>query len=370
MCKLLVNTTGGKLISVYLTGSGSEATEAAIKLSRQFFFEQDNKTPRVNFITRRRSYHGNTIGALSLSEFSGRREPFECFLLRNVHHISSCYPYRQLKKGESNEAFVAAKAAELEAKFLELGPNTIIGFIAEPVVGAALGCVPCVPGYLKAMRDVCHKYGALFILDEVMCGMGRTGTLHAWEQEGVLPDIQIIGKGLGGGYQPIAAILISEKIVNRLKKGTGSFVHGQTYESMPIQAAAALEVQKIIQKDNLLYNVRKQGAYLEKRLKQELSEHPNVGDIRRKGLFWGIEFVKNKNTKEPFDRKLVISDLISKLALSPEYNITVYPGSGSVDGFRGDHIIIAPPFIITQDDVDIIVYRVSTIIRRVFNKTI
>lgn len=250
--------------------------------------------------------------------------PYLPFLMKNVHHVSSCNFYRQRQGKESVDTFVARKAAELDTKFQELGPETVIGFIAEPVVGAALGCVPYVPGYLRAMRNVCHKYGALFILDEVMCGMGRSGTLHAWQAEGVAPDLQTVGKGLGGGYQPIAAVLISKKVVDALSNGSGQFVHGQTYQGMPVQAAAALEVrpfsrmyifpfldclislrlksfnrseslltanaqqvQKIVREENLCENVRIQGAYLGKLLKELLGHHPNVGDIRGKGLFWG-----------------------------------------------------------------------------------
>ena len=218
--------------------------EATVKLSRQYFYENDKNTPRVNFIARHGSYHGNTNGALGISGHVARRAPYLPFLMKTIHHVSSCNFYRQHQGRETTEAFVARKAAELDAKFQELGPETVIGFIAEPVVGAALGCVPYVPGYLKAMRKVCHKYGALFILDEVMCGMGRSGTLHAWQAEGVAPDLQTVGKGLGGGYQPIAAVLISKKIVDVLSDGTGQFIHGQTYQGMPVQAAAALEVSR------------------------------------------------------------------------------------------------------------------------------
>lgn len=352
---------------VYLTGSGSEAMEAAIKLARQYFFEQDNRTGRINFIAREGSYHGNTIGALGVSGHPARRAPYTPLLMGNVHHISSCNAYRQRKQGESNAAFVARKAAELEAKFQELGPKTVIGFIAEPVVGAALGCVPCVPGYLKAMRQVCHKHGALFILDEVMCGMGRTGTLHAWQGENILPDIQTMGKGLGAGYQPIAAMMVSAEIVNVLKKGGGQFIHGQTYQGMPVQAAAALEVLRIIQEDKLLDNVTKLGVYLEQRLKAVLGNHPNVGDIRGKGLFWGVEFVKFKESKEPFHLNMGIASQILDLAISPPFNMTVYPGTGTVDGVHGDHIILAPPYVITKKDVDHIVKVVSSVVHLVFN---
>lgn len=367
-CEELVKGTGEKMAKAFLASSGSEAMEGALKLARQQFYEQDKQTPRINFISRLNSYHGNTLGALSVSGHLARREPYSPLLIKNIHHISPCYPYRQQKKGESDIAFVARKAAELEEKFIELGPETVIGFVAEPVVGAALGCVPSVPGYLKAMRDICHKYGALFILDEVMCGMGRTGTLHAWQAEDIAPDIQIVAKGLGGGYQPVAAVLISQKIIDVVKKGSGHFIHGLTYDAMPIKAAAALEVQRIIQEDKLLENVKKQGAYLEKILKDVLGDHPNVGDIRGRGLFWGLEFVKNKATKEPFDPKLGIAQKILDTAVSPPFNMTVYPGSGTVDGVNGDHIILAPSFIVTKKDVDFIITTVSAAIMKVLSE--
>jgi len=342
--------------------------EATIKLSRQFFYENDKKTKRVNFIAREGSYHGNTIGALAISGHVGRRAPYLPFLMDNVHHISACNPYRQRLENETDSSFVIRKAAELEQKFQELGPQTVIGFICEPVVGAALGCVPSVPGYLKAMREVCHRHGALFILDEVMCGMGRSGTLHAWQHEDAAPDIQTMGKGLGAGYQSIAAVLVSAKVVKALLDGSGQFVHGQTYQGMPVQAAAALEVQRIIREDNLMSNIVKQGAYLEKSLKHALSSHPNVGDIRGKGLFWGLEFVKDKSTKEPFDSNVQIAQRLHDLAISPAFNMTVYQGTGSVDGTRGDHILLAPSYIVTAEDIDHIVSTLTAVVAQVFEK--
>ncbi|KAL2074572.1 hypothetical protein VTL71DRAFT_8350 [Oculimacula yallundae] len=366
LCKDLIDGTEGKMARVYLTGSGSEAMEATIKLARQYFYENDKQTTRVNFIAREHSYHGNTIGALGISGHVARRAPYTPFLMDNVHHVSPCNAYRQRQDGESDAEFVARKAAELEAKFQELGPETVIGFMAEPVVGAALGCVPSVPGYLKAMRDVCHKHGALFILDEVMSGMGRCGTLHAWQDEDIVPDLQTIGKGLGAGYQPIAAVLISHKVVNALLDGGGQFIHGQTYQGMPIQAAAALEVQKIKREENLMVNVRTQGAYLEKRLKALLGDHPNVGDIRGRGLFWGIEFVKDKETKEPFELKMGIAQKVHDTAISAPFNMTMYPGTGTVDGISGDHVILAPPYNITEADAEYIAQVTSDVVHQVF----
>ena len=361
--------------------------EATVKLSRQYFYEKDNKTPRVNFIAREGSYHGNTIGALGISGHVSRRAPYLPFLMNNVHHVSACNFYRQRQGRESTDAFVARKAAELDAKFQELGPETVIGFICEPIVGAALGCVPCVPGYLKAMRKVCHKYGALFILDEVMCGMGRSGTLHAWQAEGIAPDLQTVGKGLGGGYQPVAALLISKKVVDVLSNGTGQFIHGQTYQGMPVQAAAALEVslfdpvfmsirllisqfsqvQKIVREENLCENVRIQGEYLGQLLKQLLGDHPNVGDIRGKGLFWGLEFVKDKATKEPFDLKVGVAQKIHELAISEPHNMTTYPGTGTADGVSGDHIMLCPAYIVTREDIHHIAYTTAAVVNEFFS---
>lgn len=367
--KNLIEGTERKMEKVFFACSGSEAIDSAIKLSRQYFFEKEgNGSPRVNYIARDRSYHGNTMGALSLSGFKSRRKPYESILSDKVHHVSACYPYRQQDKGESDATFVAKKAAELEAKFQELGPETVVAFIAEPVVGAALGCVPCVPGYLKAMRDVCHKHGALFILDEIMCGMGKTGTLHAWQEEDVAPDIQTVAKALAAGYEAVSAMLISKKIYEVLKNGSGEFVHGFTYEAMPKQAAACLAVQQILDEEDLLNNVVKQGKYLEEMLKAKLGDHPNVGDIRGKGLFWGLEFVKDKVTKEPFDPELGVSQQIFDLAISDPYNIFIYPGGGSVDGISGDHIIISPSYRVTKEDIDDIVTKISDVIIQVFLK--
>lgn len=367
LCKELILGTDKKMARAYLTGSGSEAMEAAIKLSCQYFYAQNQKT-RVNFISRERSYHGNTIGALSVSEFLARKKPYSPLLMKNIHHISSCYQYRQQKESESDSEFVARKAAELENKFQELGPDTIIGFIAEPIVGAALGCVSSPPGYLQAMRDVCHKHGALFILDEVMCGMGRTGTLHAWQAENVVPDIQTMAKGLGGGYEPIAAMLVSEKVVKVIKETSGEFIHGLTFQSMPVQAVAALEIQRIIKEDRLMENVTKQGKYLGEQLKNKLTSHPNVGDIRGRGLFWGLEFVKNKETKDPFDPNIKVAYGMMDLAVSSEFNITIYPATGTVDGIKGDHIILAPAYIVTKEDVDYIVTKVCALIDTYFSR--
>ena len=367
LSKELIQGTDKELAGVYLASSGSEVTESAMKLAREYFWVQGQDT-RVNFIARDRSYHGNTLAALGVSEFKSRQEPYFPLLPGYVHRISSCYQYRQQRNGELDQEFVDRKVQELEDKFLELGPKTVIGFIAEPVVGAALGCVPPPPGYLKAMKEVCHKHGALFILDEVMCGMGRTGFLHAWQADDALPDLQTIGKGLAAGYQSLSGILISRMVADVLRKTGKDFIHGLTFQAMPVQAAAALEVQRIIREENLLDNVSKRGVELEQLLKAALGNHPHVGDIRGRGLFWGIEFVKDKQTKEPFESQENHAYAIQKLALS-DHDFLVYASMGCSDGVNGDVIIIAPPFNITEKDVKYIAKTVEAVVYQHFSES-
>ncbi|KAF2194425.1 PLP-dependent transferase [Zopfia rhizophila CBS 207.26] len=358
LARELVNSTGGEMAKAFIVSSGSEATEAVIKFARQYFIELSPPQPaRTKFIAREQSYHGTTLGALSLGSHLARREKFEPILLQNASHVSACNAYRFQHPDESTEDYVARLAGELDEAFKRVGPETVCAFVAEPVSGAALGCVPAVPGYFKAMKKVCDKYGALLIFDEIMCGMGRTGTLHAWEQEGVVPDIQTIGKGLGGGFYPVAGFLVGQRVINALARGTGAFAHGQTYQGHPGACAAALEVQRIIREEGLLDNVRKMGALMSSLLKQKLETHPYVGDIRGKGLFWGIEFVRDKATKQPFHPALSIASRVHEKAFRPPYNISIYPGAGTVDGESGDHILLAPAYNVSEAEIELIVDR-------------
>ncbi|KAK5664309.1 hypothetical protein OQA88_527 [Cercophora sp. LCS_1] len=380
LSRWLIESTGGHMGKVYLMCSGkrqqhvlecasdpfvgSEAVEAALKLSREYFVWK-GEPQRVKFIARWESYHGTTVGSLSASGHVVRRGPFEPMLGSHFHKISPCNPYRQRLDGESDATFVARKVAELEGKFQEIGPETVAAVILEPVVGAALGCVPAVPGYLRAMEQVCHKYGALLIFDEVMCGMGRLGSLHAWQQEEVVPDLQTIAKGFGGGYMPASALLVGTRICDVMSKEGKVFTHGHTYQNHPVIAASALKVQQIIQQENLLSNVRAQGKLLERRLKQRLTSHPNVGDIRGHGLFWGIEFVKDKKTKEPFDPALQISGRVYTTAMK-DFRVLVYNGQGCAGNGRGDHIMVMPAYNIPSNLVEEIVKRVASAIEKVF----
>jgi adenosylmethionine-8-amino-7-oxononanoate aminotransferase len=340
---------------VYFVSGGSEAVEAALKMARQFFVET-GQPGRSNVIARRQSYHGNTLGALAAGGNKWRRAQFRPLLI-DTHHIDPCYAYRYREAGESEEAYGLRAAQAFEDKILELGPDTVMAFVAEPVVGATAGAVPAVPGYLRRIREICDSYGVLLILDEVMCGMGRTGTLHACEQDGVAPDLMTIAKGLGGGYQPIGAVLLSQKIFDAFAEGSGFFQHGHTYMCHPMACAAALAVQEVIERDRLLNNVQAMGAHLSRRLGERFGNHAHVGDIRGRGLFLGLELVEDRSTKTPFDPKLKLNAKIKREAMTR--GLLVYPSGGTIDGARGDHVLLAPPFIVDRAAIDTIVERLG-----------
>lgn len=356
LAERLVGHEPGGLGYVYFVSGGSEAIEASIKLARQYFIER-GEPKRARFIARKQSYHGNTLGALSAGGNAWRREPYAPLLSPAFSHVTPAFAYHEKRDDESEAAFVARLAAELEAEFQRLGPENVAAFIAEPVVGATAGCVPAPEGYFKAVRDICNRHGALLILDEVMCGMGRTGTLHAWEQEGIAPDIQAIAKGLGGGYQPIGAMLASDRIVDTVRDGSGAFQHGHTYLAHPLACAAALEVQKTIAEENLLDQVKERGRQLEQRLTERFGNHRHVGDIRGRGLFWAIELVADRGTRQPFDPKLKLHQRIKSAAFAG--GLACYPSGGTADGQRGDHVLLAPPYIATSGDIDMIVERLG-----------
>lgn len=340
---------------VFYVSGGSEAIEAALKLARQYFVEI-GQPQRRHLIARRQSYHGITLGALAIG---GRALPRKAFapLLIETHHVSPVYEYRERRANETPEAYGERLAGEFEAKIDELGGDNVIAFIAETVVGATLGAAPPVPGYFKRVREICDRHGILLILDEVMCGMGRTGTLHACEQDGVSPDLMAIAKGLGGGYAPIGALLLQDKIFKALAEGSRAFQHSHTYTGHPLACAAALAVQRVIRRDDLLANVRDQGARLARRLQERFGNHPFVGDVRGRGLFQGIEIVADRGTKEPFDPARKIHARIKQEAMAR--GLMVYPMGGTVDGTRGDHVLLAPPFILDGAAVDTIVERLG-----------
>jgi adenosylmethionine-8-amino-7-oxononanoate aminotransferase len=340
---------------VYLVSGGSEAVEAALKMARQYFVEK-GEPQRRHVISRRQSYHGNTLGALAAGGNAWRRAQFSPLLIE-THHIAPCYAYRHRREGESDEAYGLRAAQELEDKIQELGEDTVIAFIAETVVGATAGAVPPVPGYFRRIREICDRYGVLLILDEVMCGMGRTGTLHACEQEGISPDLMTIAKGLGGGYQPIGAVMLSGAIFEAFATGSGFFQHGHTYMGHPMAAAAALAVQQVIQRDRLLDNVVNMGAHLQAGMRERFGQHPHVGDIRGRGLFQAIELVQDRDTRAPFDPALKLNVRVKREAMAR--GLMVYPMGGTIDGVKGDHVLLAPPFIIDAETVDAVVTRLG-----------
>ncbi|KAF9735873.1 hypothetical protein PMIN02_011660 [Paraphaeosphaeria minitans] len=363
LAKFLVDSTNGQLPKVFVTGSGSETVEATIKMARQYCVEK-GEPERKRFIARERSYHGNTMGALDVSGHKARRAIYEPLLSGSTSHVSPCYPYRDLRAGESTPAYVERLAQELEDEFQRLGPRTVCGVVFETMAGLTLGAVAPVPGYLARMKEVCERHGALFILDEVFAGMGRMGTLHAWEQEGVVPDLQTVAKGLGGGYMPIGALMVGEKVVYVLDRGSKAFMHFQTYHGHPVACAAAYEVQQVIRDEGLVENCRKMGEYLGERLRARLGAHPNVGDIRGRGLAWAIELVKDRQTKEPFPVKQKVAPTIHAAGLQ-KFEIALLPGGGVVDGANGDLIVLAPAYDINHEEVDLVVQRASKAIEYV-----
>ncbi len=355
LAEFLIERSPG-LGRVYFVSGGSEAVEAGLKLARQYFLEK-GEPQRRHFIARRQSYHGNTLGALAVGGNQWRRESFEPLLI-TPHHVSPCYPYRDLKTGESEEQYARRLAEELESRIVEIGPETVLAFVAEPVVGATAGAVAPVEGYFRRIREVCDRHGILLLLDEVMCGMGRTGSLFACEQDAVKPDLIAVAKGLGAGYQPIGALLVSEDIYGAIERGSGFFQHGHTYMGHPTACAAALAVQRIIERDDLLANVRRQGELLKQRLTERFGAHPHVGDIRGRGLFIGLEFVEDRESKTPFDPATRLHEKVKREGM--KNGLMCYPMGGTIDGRRGHHVLLAPPYIIDESHVTEIVDKLDT----------
>ena len=331
-------------------GSGSEAMEAALKLARQYHLER-GEPQRSNIIARAPSYHGNTLGALATGGHAGRRRPFQP-LLMNVSHIDAAYEYRMRREGEAEVDFALRMANLLEEEIQRLGTETVMAFVAEPVVGASLGTQPAPSGYFKRIREICDTYGVLFIADEVMCGMGRTGSLFALEQESIVADITTLAKGLGAGYQPIAAVMAAENVIRIMKDGSGTLWNGHTYMSHAIATAGALAVQQVIEEENLLSNVRRRGEQLREGLQTRLGQNPHVGNIRGRGLFWTAELVQDRATKQPFDTTLGLAPKIQKTAL--DLGLMCYPSQGCADGTLGDHVLLAPAYTSTREEIETI----------------
>lgn len=340
---------------VYFVSGGSEAMETALKLARQYWVEA-GEPQRTQFIARRQSYHGNTLGALGVGGNEWRKRAFAP-LLKEALRVAPCYAYRGCGEGMSLDDYTAGLLDELETAVIKAGPDTIIAFVAEPVVGATGGAIPPTPGYFQGVRDICDRHRILFIADEVMCGMGRTGSMYAIGQEGVAPDIVAVAKGLGAGYQPIGAVLAHEAIVDTLRQRSGMFQHGHTYIGHPVAAAAALAVQQVIERDDLLVQVQRCGALLRQMLSDAFGAHEHVGDIRGRGLFLALEFVRDRETKAPFAPEIKLHATIKAEAMAR--GLLVYPMGGTIDGQLGDHVLLAPPFIVTPGELSEIVGRLA-----------
>lgn len=361
LADLLIEKAPEGIDRVYLVSGGSEAVEAALKVARQYYLEIGEPN-RHKVIARRQSYHGNTLGALAAGGNEWRRAQFAPLLV-DVSHIAPCYEYRGKHKGETSFEYGQRVANELETQILELGAENVMAFVAEPVVGATLGAVPSVEGYFKRIREICDQHGVLLILDEVMCGMGRTGTLFACEHDQVSPDIITIAKGLGAGYQPIGAMLCTDKIYKAIETGSGFFQHGHTYMGHPLASAASLAVITEILGQDLLTKVKHQGEKLQNHLNEVFGQHENIGDIRGRGLFRGLEIVADRNTKMPLDASHSTAKKIKAAAF--EAGLICYPMSGTIDGKNGDHILLAPPFIINDDQIGELVDKLKTAIDQI-----
>lgn len=345
LAEVLSDKAPGGNWRVYFLSGGSEANEAALKLARQIQVER-GQASRDHFIARQQSYHGNTLGALSVSGNPGRKKIYDPILMSNVRHIMPCYAYRHQHDGESDEAFGARAARALEAELADLGAERAIAFIAETVVGSTLGAVPPAPGYFREVRRICDEHGVLMLLDEVMSGMGRTGTLFACEQDGVVPDMIAIAKGLGAGYQPIGALMVREELVQEIEQGSGAFQHGHTYVGHAAACAGALAVQRVFEEDALVERVAEKSPALEAALAERFGDHPHVGDIRGRGFFRGIELVADRASKAPFEPAFGLAGKVKKAAMNN--GLICYPDSRTVDGLSGDHVLVAPPFIATD----------------------
>lgn len=355
LADLLVSDAPAGIGHAFFVSGGSEAVEAAMKLARQYFVEI-GEPQRGVFIARRQSYHGNTLGALALGGNESRRRQFAPLLI-DVARVSACFEYRGRERSESTEQYSERLACELESTIERIGPRRVIAFCAETVIGATAGAVPPTAGYFRRVRDICDRHGILLIADEIMCGLGRTGSMHAIEQEGVAPDLMTVAKGLGGGYQPIGAVLASTKIAEALHRGSGAFQHSHTYVGHPVAAAAALAVQQVIRRDRLVEAVRERGRHLAQGLRGRLGDHPNVGDIRGRGLLMAIELVQERARKQAFDPALRMHARVKAEAMRK--GLLVYPMGGTIDGVHGDHVLLAPPFIVTDAELDAIVARLA-----------
>jgi adenosylmethionine-8-amino-7-oxononanoate aminotransferase len=360
LAEQLVDASGGLARAQFLSG-GSEVMELAMKIAYQYQCERGLPT-KSTFISRRQSYHGSTLGTLSISGNAQRQSVFGP-LLPPAEFVSPCYAYRELRVGESEEQYATRLAQELDDKINALGSENVAAFFAETVVGSTNAAVPPVPGYFRKIKEVCERHDVLLILDEVMAGMGRTGQMYAYADDGIVPDMVAVGKGLAAGYMPISALLVSDRVHSVMAQGSGVLGNGQTHVNHPLACAIALEVQKVIAEENLLATVRTRGEQLRSWLKESLADVETVGDVRGRGLFVGLEFVETRTGKEPFRGGGAYAAALKQEAL--RRGLLIYPGSGTVDGTHGNHVLFAPPFISSEAEVAEMVERFSAVVRAV-----
>ncbi len=365
LAEILSDKAPGGAWRTYFVSGGSEANEAAMKMARQIQLEQGN-SDCDHFISRRQSYHGATIATMALGDRPQSNRLYKPLLPDNIRRIIPCFEYRLRGKDESLDQFCKRTAEELEQVIEELGPGRAIAFVAETVSGATIGCVPPVPGYFAMIREICDKHKVLMILDEVMCGMGRCGSLFACEQEGVIPDMITLAKGLGGGYQPLGAVMVREELAQVIESGSGAFAHGHTYVGHATACAAGLAVQQVFEQDGLIAQVAKNGEVLAAKLHAAFDDHPHVGDIRGRGLFRGIEIVKDRDSKQPFDGSAALAANIKKQAM--QAGLICYPMGGTVDGVNGDHILLAPPFIYSTAHMDELTEKLGIAINKAIDE--
>lgn len=363
--EVLINDTKGQMDKVFFVSGGSEAIEASVKMARQYFVECGQINKRY-FIARKQSYHGNTLGALALGGNEARKVPYKDILL-DSHHISACYEYRERQAGESLNDYGLRAANELETEILRLGADNVAAFVAETIVGATAGCVTATPTYFPRIREICDQYQVLLISDEIMCGMGRSGTLHAYEQENFVPDILAVAKGIAAGYQPLGAVMMKQFIVDAIADGSGFFQHGHTYVAHATVVSAGLATQQVMKSENLLENVVKQGHYLNQLLHEQLADDEVIGefigDIRGRGLFCGVELVVDKASKTPHAIELPIANQIRQTAMSN--GLMCYPSAGTIDGVKGNHVLLAPAYIVSTEEIVEIVDKLKVTLRTV-----
>lgn len=347
LADLIARLAPGSLNKLYLVSGGSEATESALKMARQYYLERDGRTGKYRIISRWKSFHGNTIGSLSMTgdKRRGKYTP----LLLNFPHIAPAYCYR-CPFGKSQETCQVDCALDLERTLKMEGADHVAAFIAESVGGAACGAIVPHKDYFKIIRQICDYYDILLIADEVMAGFGRTGSMFSIDDWGVIPDMICAAKGMSAGYSPLGAVIVKEEIYNTFKEGSGVFVHGHTYGGNPLSAAVALAVVQTLVEDQVAENSRIVGAYLLAQLKEKLLPFSFVGDVRGKGLLLGVELVKDKVTKEPYPVSMGVAEKLTSVLL--KHGVIVYPGNGNADGENGDQFLLAPPLIITKDQAD------------------